>query len=165
MVACAPVYIAALAAAAAAESEAARGASPAAPSSTSGSPRLPALLFSDAALAEAGWLLHALLKHRRDSALAALPAAFAGIDLLVIHNISLPPGEFGADIVVGTTQRFGMPMGNGGPHAAYLATKDEFKRSLPGRLVDTLQSGPCGRFFCARGRARLCFQVSHRRSR
>ncbi|WGK95639.1 MULTISPECIES: aminomethyl-transferring glycine dehydrogenase [Flavobacterium] len=55
-------------------------------------------------------------------------------DLLALAKLT-PPGEMGADVVVGTSQRFGIPMGYGGPHAAYFATKEEHKRSMPGRII------------------------------
>ena len=55
-------------------------------------------------------------------------------DLMSLALIT-PPGEWGADVVVGTNQRFGIPMGFGGPHAGYFATREEYKRNIPGRII------------------------------
>ena len=80
--------------------------------------------------------------HRRGARAVAEISAAHEADALVIvcaDPLSLalltPPGEMGADVVVGSSQRFGVPMGFGGPHAGYLATRDAYRRHMPGRLV------------------------------
>ncbi len=73
---------------------------------------------------------HDLVKQAHDAGTQVVVAT----DLLAL-TLFKPPGEFGADIAVGSSQRFGVPMGFGGPHAAFLATREDYKRQLPGRIV------------------------------
>src|SRR5574343_1123960 len=74
------------------------------------------------------------LRPLAEAAHARQAALIVAADLLALTLLA-PPGEQGADIVLGNTQRFGVPMAAGGPHAAYLACRDDYKRSMPGRLV------------------------------
>jgi glycine dehydrogenase len=70
------------------------------------------------------------VSHAHDTGALVVVAA----DILALTLLK-PPGEFGVDVAVGNTQRFGVPLGFGGPHAAYFATRDQYKRHMPGRLV------------------------------
>lgn len=69
-----------------------------------------------------------------EKAHAAHVLVCAGTDLMALTLLT-PPGEWGADCVIGTSQRFGVPLGYGGPHAGFFATKDDYKRQIPGRII------------------------------
>ena len=85
-----------------------------------------------------------------DKAHEAKAKVCVATDLLALTQLT-PPGEWGADIVIGSAQRFGVPMGYGGPHAAFLACHEEYKRLMPGRIIGVFLSSDGRRPCSSRG--------------